>query len=182
MSRISYLDEDSSPLLKDMYAQIRRTRGYVANIQKSLAHAPEGWKRFAALGEYVRYHTELPARTRELVILAIARNVEYAWAHHYPHAVKAGATTEELAQLKAGVLAKTLTEAEKAAIRYGLAFANSGNVSDKTFAGLKKHYSERQITDLTFLAGYFVALGATINAFRIELEPKSVLEAVHPKV
>ena len=44
-------------------------------------------------------------------------------------------------------------------------------VSDATFAELKKHYSARQITDLTLLTAYYLTLGSTINAFRIELEP-----------
>jgi len=147
----------------------------VSNILGSLSHAPEGLKRFASLGEYVRYELTIPGRTRELVILAIARSIEYAWIHHYPHALKAGVTAEELQQLKAGTLSSTLSESEQAAIRYGQEFANLGNVSDATFMALKQHYSERQITDLTLLAGYFLVLGSTINAFRIELEPAATL-------
>jgi len=174
MSRISKADE-KDPVLKEAYDQITRTRGYVSNILASLSHAPEGLKRFAAFGEYVRYEVTFPGRTRELVILGVARSIEYAWIHHYPHALKAGVTADELKQLKAGTLASTLSDSEKAAVRYGQEFANLGNVSDETFAALKKHFSERQITDLTLLAAYFIALGSTINAFRIELEPDSVL-------
>ena len=49
-------------------------------------------------------------------------------------------------------------------------FARGGNVSDGTFNELRKHYSDRQITDLTLLAGYFMALGAIITAFKVEHE------------
>jgi hypothetical protein len=55
-------------------------------------------------------------------------------------------------------------------VRYVREFAK-GNVGDDTFDELRKHYSERKITDLTLLAGYFMALGSTISAFRIALEP-----------
>jgi alkylhydroperoxidase family enzyme len=175
MSRLSKADEKQDPVLKETYDQITRTRGYVSNILASLSHAPEGLKRFASLGEYVRYEVKLPGRTRELVILGIARSIEYAWIHHHPHALKAGVTAQELEQLKAGTLAPTLSAAEQAAVRYGQEFADLGNVSDATFAALRQHFSERQITDLTLLAAYFVALGSTINAFRIELEPDSEL-------
>jgi len=171
MPRILPADEKSNPTLAETYAQITRTRGYVANILRSFSHAPEGLKRFAAYGEYVRYQTDLPGRTRELTILAIARGNQYAWMHHHPHAIKAGVTQQELDALYDGVLAATLDAAEQAAMRYGQEFANSGNVSDATFAELTKHYTDRQITDLTLLAGYFIALGSTITAFRIELEP-----------
>jgi 4-carboxymuconolactone decarboxylase len=172
MSRILPADEKADPLLAEAYAQITRTRGYVADILKVFSHAPEGLQRFAAYGEYVRYRSDLPARTRELAILAIARGNQYAWSHHFPHATKAGVTQSELDALNDGAFADTLSAAEKAAARYAQEFAGSGNVSDATFAELKRHYTDRQITDLTLLAGYFVALGSTISALRVELEPR----------
>ena len=175
MSRMPAADPAADPVLGETYDQITRTRGYVSNILASLSNAPEGLKRFAAYGEYVRYEVKVPGRTRELVILAIARGIEYGWIHHYPHALKAGVAEAELRQLKAGTLAPSLSEAERSAIRYGQEFANAGNVSDATFAGLKQHYTDRQITDLTLIAAYFVALGSIMNAFRVELEPESVL-------
>ena len=175
MSRMTPADAASDPVLAEAYEQITRTRGYVSNILASLSHAPEGLTRFAALGEYVRYEVKVPGRTRELVILGIARGIEYGWVHHYPHAVKAGVTEAELSELKAGSLAKTLSAAERAAIRYGQEFANLGNVSDAVFAELRAHFSERQITDLTLVSAYFVALGSIMNAFQVELEPQSML-------
>ena len=175
MSRVPKADASQDPVLREVYERIARTRGYVSNILASLSNAPEGLGRFAALGEYVRYEVEVPGRTRELVILGIARGIEYAWVHHYPHALRAGVTAEELRKLKAGEFATTLSEPEQAAIRYAQEFANLGNVSDATFAALKRHFSNRQITDLTLIAGYFVALGSIMNAFQIELEPESEL-------
>ncbi len=175
MSRIKPADPASSPMLKEAYEQITRTRGYVSNILASLSHAPAGLARFSALGEYVRYEVDIPGRTRELVILGIARGIEYGWVHHYPHALKAGVTEAELSQLKAGTLAPSLSAAERAAIEYGQAFANLGNVPDATFNALQRHFSERQITDITLIAAYFVALGSIMNAFQVELEPASTL-------
>ena len=171
MPRITPADEKYNPLLAKVYAQITKTRGLVADILKTFSHAPEGLERFAALGEYVRYRTELSARTRELAILAIARGNQYAWSHHYPHAVKAGLLQAEIDALNDGRFADTLSAPEKAAARYTREFANGGKVGDETFAELKAHYTDRQITDLTLLAGYFLALGSTVSALRVELEP-----------
>jgi 4-carboxymuconolactone decarboxylase len=172
MQRITPADENQDPQLARTYDHIRNTRGYVSNILKAFSHAPEGLACFAALGEYARYKTQVPDRTREMMILGIGRGIQYAWTHHYPHAVKAGVTQEELDAINEGRYPSTLSAPEKAAIRYGQEFANGGNVSDETFAELKKHYSERQITDLTLIAAYFIGLGASINAFRMELEPE----------
>lgn len=170
MARITPAAPESSPVLKEAYDQITKTRGYVSNILMSLSNAPEGLKRYAAMGEYVRYMTDIPGRTRELVILSVARGNEYAWLHHYPHAVKAGVAEAELKALDEGKLAPTLSAAEAAAMNYARNFA-SGSVPDDVWAELAKHYSQRQITDLTLMSGYFLALGCTINAFQIDLEP-----------
>lgn len=170
MQRIKPADPKGDAQLTATYDRIAKTRGYVSNVLKSLSHAPEGLDRFAAFGEYVRYGTALDPRVRELSVLGVARGNAYAWAHHTPHALKAGVTQEELDALSANNL-DSLRKPEQAAIHYVTAFAR-GDVSDETFAELKKHFSDRQITDLTLLAGYFMALGATIGAFRVEHEPE----------
>ena len=170
MQRIQPADPKGNAQLTATYDRITRTRGYVSNILMSLSHAPQGLEAFAAFGEYVRYGVDLPARVRELSILGIARGNQYAWTHHHPHAIKAGVTQAELDALESNQL-DSLGAPEKAAIRYAQQFAGGGNVSDETFTELRKHYSDRQITDLTLLAGYFLALGTTIAALRVQLEP-----------
>ena len=141
MQRIKPVDPTGNAQLAATYERITKTRGYVANILLSLSHAPQGLERFAAFGEYVRYGTELPARVRELAILAIARGNQYAWSHHYPHAIKAGVAQQELDALEANELAETFSESEKGAVRYVREFSQGGNVTDDTFAELRKHYS-----------------------------------------
>lgn len=175
MSRMPTADPAQDPVLAATYEQITRTRGYVSNILASMSNAPEGLKRFAAFGEYVRYQVTIPGRTRELVILAIARGIEYGWIHHYPHAIKAGVTEEELKQLKAGALASSLRPDERAAIAYAQQFAQGGNVSDATYAAMTAQFSPRQITDITLVCAYFLGLGSIMNAFRVALEPESQL-------
>ena len=171
MQRMQPMDPQGDEQLAATYKRITETRGYVSAILMSLSHAPAGLEAFAKYGEYVRYGTELPGRVRELCVLAIAAGNQYAWSHHHPHAVKAGVTQAELDSLEGGALADTISHAEKAAIGYAREFAQGGKVSDPTFAGVRAHYSDRQITDLTLLCGYFMALGATITAFRVQLEP-----------
>ena len=172
MQRIKPMDPKGDEQLAATYKRITETRGYVSAILMSLSHAPAGLDAFAKYGEYVRYGTELPGRVRELSVLAIATGNQYAWSHHHPHAVKAGVTQQELDSLESGAaLADTISAPEKAAINYAREFGQGGKVTDETFAEVKRHFSERQITDLTLLCGYFMALGSTITAFRVELEP-----------
>lgn len=172
MQRIKPMNPEGNVQLEATYRRITETRGYVSAILMSLSHAPAGLDAFAKYGEYVRYGTELPGRVRELSVLAIATGNQYAWSHHHPHALKAGVTQAELDSLESGgALAGTISAQEQAAIRYAREFGQGGKVTDETFAEAKRHFSDRQITDLTLLCGYFMALGSTITALRVELEP-----------
>ena len=173
MQRIKPMNPEGNDQLAATYKRITETRGYVSAILMSLSHAPEGLEAFAKYGEYVRYGTELPGRVRELSVLAIAAGNQYAWSHHHPHAIKAGVTQQELDSLESGgALSDTISAPEKAAICYAREFGQGGKVSDETFAEARRHFSERRITDLTLLCGYFMALGSIITAFRVELEPR----------
>jgi 4-carboxymuconolactone decarboxylase len=172
--RLPAIHEKSNAGAAEVFAHILRTRGTVSDVLRGLAHAPEGLRAFAAYGEYVRYHTSLTGRVRELAILALARGNQYAWTHHAPWALKEGVTQRELDQLNAGASAQTLSGAERAAIDFAREFAHGGEVSDATFARVRGEFDERGITDLTLLCGYFIALASVINALGIELEADRV--------
>jgi 4-carboxymuconolactone decarboxylase len=174
MARLPLADPDKDPRLAPVYAHIERTRGAVSNVLKSFSHAPEGLERFAALGEYVRYRNELPPRARELAILTLARGNEYAWTHHVTPALKAGITQSELDAYDNGALAPTLSAAERAAVAFAQEFTNAGRVSDIAFRAAREHFSERQVTDLVLLCGYFVALAFSVNALQVDLESDRV--------
>lgn len=172
--RLPAVDESSNTEALAVFAEIKQTRGNVSHVLRSLGHAPQGLRAFAAYGEYVRYRTTLSGRVRELAILALARGNQYAWTHHAPFALKEGVTQTELDQLNANTPAPTLSEAERAAIAYAREFAHGGAVSDATFARVRGAFDERGVTDLTLLCGYFAALASVINALGIELEPDRV--------
>jgi 4-carboxymuconolactone decarboxylase len=174
MARLSQTDPGKDARLASVYAHIERTRGAVSNVLKSFSHAPEGLERFAALGEYVRYRNKLPARARELAILTLARGNQYAWTHHVTPALKAGVTQSELDAYDKGVLAPTLSGSECAGIAFAQEFTNAGRVSDTTFRAAREHFSERQMTDLVLLCGYFVALAFSVNALQVDLESGQV--------
>ena len=172
--RLPAVDEKDNADAAAIFAEIYKTRGTVSHVLRSLGHAPQGLRAFAAYGEYVRYRSSLTGRVRELAILGLARGNQYAWTHHAPFALKEGVTQDELDQLNAGSLAASLTAGERAAVQYAREFANGGAVSDETFARVRSEFDERGVTDLTLLCGYFVALASVINAMQIQLETDRV--------
>lgn len=176
MSRMPSADENVTPGLGAALSEIVSTRGWVSNALRALSHAPEGLRRFAALGEYVRFQTSLPGRIRELTVITIARGCDYAWTHHSAFARRAGVTEDEIAAVKEGRIPETASAAECLALGYVHAFLAGGKVTDQEFNDLLAALGPRAVTDLTLLAGYFLTLGWILNTYEIDLEPRDVLE------
>jgi 4-carboxymuconolactone decarboxylase len=176
MSRLPLVHEDASPEVAAVYAEIGKSRRRVLNVFRGLGHAPEGLRRLAALGEYVRFQSRLPERLRELAILATAsgNRCQYEWTQHVALARAAGVTAAEIDALGAGRMPDGLAAPERAAVRYVQELAAARQVPDAVFADLRAHLDARQITDLTLLTGYYTALGLALNAFEVDLEPGQV--------
>ena len=168
-------DETKDPALAAAYAEIRATRGFVSNAMQGLAHAPVGLRRYAAVGQYVKYETDLPERLRELAILCAARGVEYAWTHHAALAVQAGIPQAAVDDIGAGRDPQAVGAPERAIVRFIAEMFRSESVSDATFAELARHFTPRQVTDVAMSAAYYRAFGAMAMAMGVQIESPEVL-------
>ena len=168
-------DETKDPALAAAYAEIKATRGFVSNAMQGLANAPEGLRRYAAVGKYVKYETDLPERLRELSILCAARGVEYAWTHHAALAVQAGIPQAAVDDIGAGRDPQALAAPERAIARFIAEMFHPESVSDATFAELARHFSPRQVTDVAMSAAYYRAFGAMAMAMGVKIESPEVL-------
>jgi 4-carboxymuconolactone decarboxylase len=173
MARLPLVNEDASPEVAAVYAEIAGSRGRVLNVFRSLGHAPEGLRRLAALGAYARFESRLSDRLRELVILSTARanGCQYEWTQHVPLALQSGVTQAEVDALNAGGVPEGLSPLEDATVRYVQELGRERRVSDATFAAVRAHLDEREVTDLTLTTAYYTALGMALNAFEVDLQP-----------
>ena len=176
MSRLPPVDEKSSPELGKVFAEILATRGYVSNAFRPLGHAPEGLKHLARLGAYCKYETDLPERLRELSILCAARGVPYAWTHHRTLAVQAGLPQAAVDDIGAGRIPSMLPASEQAIVRYVQELFSPNFVGAAAFSELARHFSPRQITDISLAATYYRALGTMVMAFGVEMESPDVFK------
>ncbi|MEA3154427.1 MAG: hypothetical protein QOK44_2016 [Betaproteobacteria bacterium] len=176
MSRMPAADAVGTPGLKEALGEIESTRGWVSNALAALGHAPEGLRRFAALGEYVRFETVLPPRTRELAIITVARGCNYAWTHHTELARKHGITESEIAQIREGWIPDSVSSDERIALEYVHAFLLGKAVTDEQFTALIAAQGPRAITDLCLLIGYFRTLGWMLATYEVDLEPRELLD------
>ncbi|MFH5927014.1 carboxymuconolactone decarboxylase family protein [Roseomonas xinghualingensis] len=168
-------DPSSSSALAAMFDRVAASRGWVSNAMKSFAHAPEGLGVFSAVGHYSRYGTALTELQRELVILLVGRSVPYAWGHHVPLGLQAGITQAQIDDIAAGRVPETLPEPDRALCAYVLSFLAGRGTGAEVAGPLLAHFSPRQVTDITLIAAYYLALGTSILALGVELEPPEVL-------
>lgn len=167
--------EPEDAATKAVFDGIAASRGWVSNAMRALSAAPDGLKVFSAVGHYGRYGTALTEVQRELTILIVARGVPYAWAHHAPLGLQAGITQAQLDAIKAGTTPADLAAADRALCDYVFAFLAGKGVPPATAAALNAHFSPRQVTDISLIAGYYLALGTMLLAFEVEVEPPEVL-------
>ena len=175
MARISYIDENSHPELAAEIAKIKGGRGALINIYKLLLHSPAVCMTWFEYIGAIRWKTKLTPRLRELAIVRIAQaaNYRYALQQHVPAiAVPDGVSLEECEALKDWRAYGKFSASEQAALAYVDAIRDGSGVPDDVFNAVRKHYSEREVVELTVLTGVYIMHNRIFTALRVDLEPK----------
>lgn len=82
--------------------------------------------------------------------------------------VKVGIPAEKLNALRSYAESPLFTEREKAALEYSERIGRDDQeVSDECFARLRRHFSEPEIVELTFIIGYQTFASKFAKAFRL---------------
>lgn len=170
MSRLPAVDPDAVPEVASVFREIAGARGSVSNVLKSLAHSPDGLRRLAHLGAWARYDTSLDARIRELAICTVGRDLPYIWWHHESLALQADIPQAAIDGIKRGLVPPELPEEEQAVVRYVLELDCPTSVCVETFAALQKHWGAREITDMSIVAAYYLAIGTLCKAWKVEFD------------
>ncbi|CAN0592959.1 unnamed protein product, partial [Laminaria digitata] len=131
-------------------------------LSRFFAHTPDialGMMQFAGA---LKVHRTLPEKLVELVRLRVAffNQCRSCMAIRYTDAINDGVTEDLVCSLERPQEADNLTDAEKAAVRYGELMATDHlAVDDAVFDELRKHYSEPQIVELGMICAFFVGFG-----------------------
>jgi len=175
MARVSYVEEQDHPELAGEIGKIKGGRGALINIYKLLLHSPAVAITWFEHVSAIRWSTKLTPRLREIAIVRIAQAAHYAYAlnQHVPRiAVADGVTLAECDALKDWRASGLFDEAERAALTYVDAMIAGPDVPDDIFNAVRKHYSEREVVELTVLVGTYLMHNRVFTALRVDLEPK----------
>lgn len=176
MARLDYLSrEDLPPNKREIYDRISGSRGTVLNLFKALLNSPDATDLVARLGQYIRYESSLNPVSREIAILATAKEMdsEYEWTQHKKVALDLGVSRETLKSIYSGRAPLGMLPKEGVYVQAAKEIVNEGTLSDSTFKALEHLIGSELVVDLVVLVGYYSMIARIINSLGIELEERS---------
>jgi len=175
---IAYKPEGDQAGPKELVDAIRARRagGKLLNLDRMLLNSPafaKGWNTMFAV---IRGQLTLPAKLREICILAIGtlNHADYEWAQHEKEFVAAGGTPAQMAALKnvatAVKDAKLFDDTERATLALADEMTRTIRVSDATMKRIRKLLPDDQVVELIgTIAGYNM-VSRFVVATGVELE------------
>jgi AhpD family alkylhydroperoxidase len=162
MTRLSQIHPDDwDPSLASVFKPDSRTP-LENGLFRYFAHRPELAKGLISFSGSLKRNRTLGERLIELVRLRVAfhNQCRSCMAIRYTDAIEDGVTEELVCSLAQPYEAPDLTEAERAAIRFGdLMATNHLAVDDALFDELHRHFSEGEIVELALHVALFVGVG-----------------------
>jgi len=115
MARVPYLEpSDLAPENRDLLARN-------INLYRALVHSPEGTRSFVTLAKYIRFHSRLDPRLREIAILQVGylTRSPYEYSHHIKIGRDFGVTDDDIRAIEAETKGETtnLSPLAKAVLR-----------------------------------------------------------------
>jgi len=164
---------------RKLYADVARQWGRISNFSQVLAHQPAALAGWMLANEAIRLNNVRSdpdyVRIQQLVIIktsALNRSA-YCMSHNVPLAKKIGLSQAQIeaAQGSEYMRSGDLDERQKAAIRWAeVVTLMQARDDDDAFAAMKKHFSEKQIVELTVFCGMWNYSNRLCEALHLDLE------------
>jgi len=162
-----------------VYDHVLAQWGRISNFSKVLAHQPatlEGW---ALANDAIRLANVKAdpdyVKIQQLVIIKTSslNQSAYCLSHNVPLGKKMGLSEEQIAAARGDdyMASPLLDDRQKAAIRWAEAVTNMTARDDEAaFSGMKLHFSEQQIVELTVFCGMWNYSNRLCEALHVDLE------------
>jgi 4-carboxymuconolactone decarboxylase len=136
-------------------------------------YSPRTAPHLAAVNRYLRFEAGLPARLRELAILATAREMDsqFEWVAHEPQARKEGVEPSVIDAVKYRKPTSGLEGADATVIELARAIWREHKVPSALFARGKALFGPHQLVDLVLLMGNYAGTAALLAAVDMQLHP-----------
>ena len=161
MARVRNIEIDEvADDLKPIYSKFVDDYGPFLNQVRVFAHRPPALRHIMGMLLEFADETLLPKRYLEIALVVVSKlnECDYCVVHHTPKLMSEG-ISEETAVRILEPECPGLDEVERLVRDYSVTVTRHANrVTDSMYAGLRKHFSEAQIVELTLriaLCGFF---------------------------
>ncbi len=180
MARVTMIaPETAEGEAKEVYDGVVRQWGRISNFSKVLAHQPAALAGWMLPNQSIRLNNVKSdpdyVKIQQLVIIktsALNRSA-YCMSHNVPLGRKVGLTAEQIAAAQGDsyMTSPHLDDRQKSAVRWAEAVTTMrARDDDDAFAAMKKHFTEKQIVELTVFCGMWNYSNRLCEALHVDLE------------
>lgn len=151
-------------------------RGCVFGPFGIMLRSPELLTRAQLPGEYVRFHSAIPKKLREMSMLIVGKewNQPYIWYIHEPIAIKAGLSRNIISEIAQGNKSLQMDNSESVVYDFSMQLLQKHRVDDITYNQIRTKFGEKGVVDLVAINGYFSMLCMMLNVANAPI-PKGVI-------
>jgi 4-carboxymuconolactone decarboxylase len=148
-------------------------RGSVRGPFGILMHSPLLCRRHLDVGTFLRFNSGLEADSRELAIIATAREKDcpYIWAAHAPAARQAGLSAAIVSAVRDRGDLASFPSVERDIVDYTRQLAQQNAVGAALFDRLQGRHGVPWLVELTCLIGHYGIVASILNAFEVAPAP-----------
>jgi alkylhydroperoxidase family enzyme len=171
--------EEAEGETRRVYDGVLKQWGRISNFSQVLAHQPaalEGWmlpNQAIRLDQVARNPEYVKIQQLVIIKTSALNRSAYCMSHNVPLGRKVGLTDAQIAAAQGGdyMNSPDLDERQKAAVRWAEAVTNMTARDDEAaFAAMRKHFSEKEIVELTVFCCMWNYSNRLCEALHVDLE------------
>ena len=158
---------------RPVFDAVAAGRGSIRGPFPILLYSPELCRRHLAVGSYLRFGSQLKPESREVAIIATAREKDcpYVWAAHAPAARKAGVSEAAVTAVRDRGELASLPAGERDIVDYARQLWRRSRVAQPLFDRLRDQHGVPWLVELTALIGHYGIVSGILNAFEVAPAP-----------
>jgi 4-carboxymuconolactone decarboxylase len=156
-----------------IFDTVAESRGSVRGPFGILMHSPLLCRPHLDVGTFLRFNSGLEADSRELAIIATAREKDcpYIWAAHAPAARQAGLSAAIVSAVRDRGDLAGLPSVERDIVDFTRQLAQENAVGAALFDRLQGRHGVPWLVELTCLIGHYGIVASILNAFEVAPAP-----------
>lgn len=134
-----------------------------------LIYAPAMAEHFSAVENYFRHHGMLDTKDKELIILAVARELgaRFPWSRHEVRGRQASVRPEAIEALRANQSLDALTEHERLMVEFTRSLLRERRLSDELFSRALAALGPERLVETVGLISHYNMISSVANVFEL---------------